>query len=129
MRLKLTSKLTIGLTISSITLTGCMVALEQIAHAQFAQNSLPRYSSAYCENFARDYANRKVSGQPLSKAGEGAALGALIGGIASGWSGARTGAAVGAGVGAVGGGVRQSSERDRLYKSAYEDCLRGYLQR
>jgi hypothetical protein len=129
MQIKLTSKLTIGLTISSITLSGCMVALEQIAQAQHPPSSLPRYSKTYCENFARDYADRKVNGQPLNKAGEGAALGALIGGIASGWRGARTGAAVGAGVGAVGGGIRQSSERDRLYKSAYEDCLRGYLQR
>ncbi len=82
---------------------------------------------AYCDSYARDYANRYSGGgrDVLGGAVGGAAGGALLGGIIDGGSGAGKGAAIGAGVGAVGGGIHASKAWNNNYRRAYDSCMRG----
>ncbi len=55
----------------------------------------------------------------------GAAGGAAIGGVAGGsWSGAGTGAALGAVAGALAGGVSRSSQAEKQFRQAFQNCLR-----
>lgn len=82
---------------------------------------------AYCDSYARDYANRYSSGGRDVAGGAlaGAAGGALLGGIIDGGRGAGKGAAIGAGVGAVGGGVHASQAWNDNYSRAYNSCMGG----
>lgn len=89
-------------------------------HLSFAQ------SSAYCDGYARDFANRNSyygsGGGALGGAARGAAGGALFGAIAGN---AGTGAAIGAGVGAIAGGARRANNWSYYYDRAYSDCMRS----
>jgi len=81
--------------------------------------------AAYCDGYARDYANRNA--HPVATTGVGAAFGAglgcIIGAAVSGRCG--TGAAIGAGGGAVAGAANASGKWQRFYDSAYYKCMNG----
>ena len=81
--------------------------------------------AAYCDGYARDYANRNA--HPVATTGVGAAFGAgvgcLIGAAVAGRCG--TGAAIGAGGGAVAGAANASGKWQRFYNSAYYKCMNG----
>jgi hypothetical protein len=79
-------------------------------------------SRSYCEEYARDYAKRNTRSQTLRGTARGAASGALIGTI---FGDAGKGAGIGAIAGTIGGGSRESSDYQRLYNLAYDDCIRG----
>ena len=82
---------------------------------------------AYCDSYARDYADRYNTGgrDVVGGAVGGAAAGALLGGIVGGGRGAGQGAAIGAGVGAAGGGVNAAQSWNDNYRRAYDACMRG----
>lgn len=76
----------------------------------------------YCQQVARDYANRKAGGkQILTGAAVGAGLGALTGAIVPGLK-TGTGALIGAGVGTVGGGINANKKWRKYYNRAYAEC-------
>lgn len=82
---------------------------------------------AYCDSYARDYANRCTSGgrDIVGGAIGGAAGGALLGGIIGGGKGAGKGAAIGAGAGALSGGIHATRSWNRHYRRAYDSCMDG----
>lgn len=88
-------------------------------------------SSASCDRYARNVANSNsnAAGNVLGGAAVGAVGGAIIGGIVGGGRGVGRGAAIGGGVGAVGGAAQHSAEWNQIYRSAYDDCMRGQVQR
>ena len=79
-------------------------------------------SRSECEEYARDYAKRNSRNHTLRGAAGGAAGGALIGGI---FGDAGKGAGIGAIVGGLGGSSKKSSDYQRLYNLAYDDCITG----
>jgi hypothetical protein len=83
--------------------------------------------NAYCDGYARDYADRNThaGGRVVGGAVTGAVGGAIIGGIIGGGRGAGTGAAIGAGVGAVGGAASSGPDWRANYNYAYNNCIRG----
>lgn len=84
-------------------------------------------STAYCSDYARRQAEYAApTGSGLIRGGaRGAAGGALFGAIAGN---AGKGAAIGAIVGGVAGGARQSTNRDMVYRDAYDACMNGYVR-
>ncbi len=101
------------LTISAISLVKFIFLSSETVLAQ---------SRSYCEQYARNYAERNSRDETLRGAAGGAARGALFGAILGD---AGAGAAVGAGVGAIRGSSRQSSDYNYLFNIAYDDCMRG----
>jgi hypothetical protein len=99
-----------------LLLTGAALALAP--ELSLAQNA------AYCDGYARDFAQRNSRGHVARGATRGAIGGALIGGIVRGGKGAGRGALIGGGVGAVAGGGRKSNDYNALYQRAYSDCMR-----
>lgn len=98
----------------------CVAGLAATTVGASAQNP-------YCDQYARDYANRNApSGNAVvGGAVTGAIGGAIIGGIVGGNRGVGTGAAVGAGVGALGGAASNSQAWNNAYNTAYNQCIRG----
>lgn len=143
MKKKLGSILTIGTAITALSLVNFFVFY---SHATLAQDSKqesgtsllsqsnsrsgttsrPQPSATYCHTFASDFAQNRASGGVIGGALGGAAGGALIGSIFGG-RGAGQGAAAGAVFGGMRGGSSQSSERDRIYRLAFDDCMNGNL--
>ena len=82
----------------------------------------------YCHRQAKRKSHRaQRPGEAALGAGVGsAAVGAIIGGLVGGGKGAGRGAIIGGSVGAVGGAVASASERDRIYREIYDDCMAGY---
>ena len=81
-------------------------------------------SRSQCEEYARDYAKRnsESQGTTLRGAARGAAGGALIGGI---FGDAGKGAGIGALTGTLRGSSQKSSDYQRLYNIALDDCMSG----
>ncbi|ACK70482.1 hypothetical protein PCC7424_2054 [Gloeothece citriformis PCC 7424] len=132
MKKPLSSILSIGTAITAITLTDFWLFSTGVVLAQGSREENRRPPSAtYCDTFARNYANRSAQGGVIGGALTGAASGALLGNAFGGRRGAgrrsAQGASTGAVAGGIAGGVRQSSERDRLYRLAFEDCMNGNL--
>ena len=82
-------------------------------------------SRSQCEQYARDYAKRNSRSHTLRGAAGGAAGGAIIGAI---FGKPGRGAGIGAIVGVLEGGSRESSDYQRLYYIAYDDCIRGRVR-
>jgi hypothetical protein len=80
-------------------------------------------SPAYCDAYARDYANHHTrAGQSIvGSAVAGAIGGALLGGIISDKPG--KGAAIGAGVGTAAGALNSSARWQDNYAYAYRRCM------
>lgn len=108
-----------GLIVSLVT-SGLLLGAVSTSSARRA-----RPDPAYCDAYARDYADRYSSGgrDVVGGAIGGAAAGALLGGIVGGGRGAGKGAAIGAGVGAVGGGVHAARSWNDNYRWAYDSCM------
>ena len=87
-----------------------------------SNNTVLAQSRSYCEQYARDYARRNSRSHTLRGAAGGAATGALFGAI---FGDAGKGAGIGAIVGTLEGSSRESSDYQRLYYLAYDDCMRG----
>lgn len=101
-----------------------------VAHAQgttppqthtYAPKQSQTQTLAYCEDYARDYADSKT-GDPGRSTVRGAGRGALIGGILDGDDGAGRGAAIGAVRGLL--GSREGGRKwDRYYNQASDRCV------
>ena len=79
--------------------------------------------SAYCDGYARDYAQRNSRGHVADGALTGAIGGALIGGLIGGGRGAGAGALIGLGTGAIVGSDDKSRHYNSLYHSGYRNCM------
>ncbi|PTW58736.1 outer membrane protein with glycine zipper [Breoghania corrubedonensis] len=77
-----------------------------------------------CDAYARDYANRatRTGNNVVGGAVGGAVVGGVIGSVTGSWG---KGAAIGSGVGAIAGAGKSSSDWNRNYRYAYDDCMRG----
>jgi hypothetical protein len=84
-----------------------------------------RYSASYCDSYARDRSWSISRGGGLSGAAKGATTGLVVGQIVGGKQKSRK---KGAAVGAVVGGTAGAVNRNQLYQSIYEECMRGYLR-
>ncbi len=104
----------------SLILTVGVIILVNIV--DFSRNTVLAQSRSECEEYARNYAKRNKRDHTLRGAAGGAATGALFGAI---FDDAGTGAGVGAIVGGLEGSSRESSDYQRLYNLAYDDCIRG----
>lgn len=83
-------------------------------------------SAKVCDAYASDYAhNASRQGQVLGGGAVGSLLGAGIGAIAGA---AGVGAAIGAGIGMIGGGAKRSSDAQRLYTTAFNNCMAGRVR-
>ncbi len=85
------------------------------------------HASRYCDNYARDVADRRAGnagGEAVRGGVTGAIGGAIIGGIIDGGRGAGRGALIGGGVGVLGGAAHGSSKWRRVYDRAYRRCER-----
>lgn len=106
--------------IGASLLIGSLATGSQLANAQ---------SANYCDDYARQKANRRVAGSGvLGGAVGGAVTGAIIGGIVGGGKGAGKGAAIGGGVGAVGGAMHESAAWQDAYNSYYHRCMANARQ-
>ena len=96
-------------------------ALIVLLAAGCAEAQTTTRAADYCTTVARDYAYKASrQGQVL----RGGALGSLVGlGIGSIGGAAGTGAAIGAGIGLIGGGIKRSSDADRIFVEAYDECI------
>jgi len=83
---------------------------------------------AYCDNYARDYANRTthVGGDVAAGALFGAGAGALIGSATGGGGGKR--AATGALIGALAGGTLAAASNSPQWNAAYRDAFDGCMR-
>ncbi|ACK64913.1 conserved hypothetical protein [Rippkaea orientalis PCC 8801] len=108
------------LAISLIVAADIMLLFPSVTVAQ------SRYRSrSYCEDYAREFADRRARGGFLQGGARGAASGAAIGAIVDGGRGAGTGAAIGSVVGILGGSIKRGTDYDRLFNQAFDDCMRG----
>lgn len=88
------------------------------------QTSNAQNSAAYCDEYARNYAQQYgANGQVVRGAGRGALLGLGIGSFSGN---AGRGAAIGAGAGAVIGVARRARSTSHIYNRVYQDCRAGY---
>ncbi len=85
---------------------------------------------AYCDAYARDVANSRVSGgEVLAGTVGGAAGGAFLGAIIDGDEGAGKGAIIGGVGGTVLGAAAADSKWHRVYRKALADCVEMYEPR
>jgi hypothetical protein len=85
---------------------------------------------AYCDAYARDVANARVSGGDVLAGTIGGAVGgAFLGAIIDGKEGAGRGAIIGAAGGTVLGAAGADGKWHRVYRMAYADCLDMYEPR
>jgi outer membrane lipoprotein SlyB len=77
-----------------------------------------------CENYAHSVADRNAHTDVIGSTIMGAGLGAIVGGISRGNSrGVGRGAAIGGGVGLVAGAAGRSSNYQRVFNRAFQDCM------
>ena len=80
-------------------------------------------SKAYCQEWARDVADRHANaGDVVAGAVIGAVGGALLGGVIDGREGAGRGAIIGGAGGAVLTGVTAKERWQSIYRRAYAEC-------
>jgi len=85
---------------------------------------------AYCDAYARDVANSRVSGGDILAGTIGGAIGgALLGAAIDGKEGARKGALIGGIGGTVVGAAGADNKWHRVYRKAYADCMDMYEPR
>lgn len=85
---------------------------------------------AYCDAYARDVANSRVSGGDVLAGTIGGAVGgAFLGAIIDGKEGAGKGAIIGAAGGTVVGAAGADSKWHRVYRKALADCMDMYEPR
>ena len=79
-------------------------------------------SADYCNRVARNYADNSVGGGAL----DGAATGIVAGGIFSLLTGGYgEEALIGGAMGAIAGGATEAEDRNRAYRRAFNECMRG----
>lgn len=85
---------------------------------------------AYCDAYARDVANSRVSGGDVLAGTIGGALGgAFVGAVIDGGEGAGRGAIIGGVGGTVLGAAGADSKWHRVYRKALADCMDMYEPR
>lgn len=85
---------------------------------------------AYCDAYARDVANSRVSGGDILAGTIGGAIGgAFLGAAIDGKEGARKGALIGGIGGTVVGAAGADNKWHRVYRKAYADCMDMYEPR
>ena len=85
---------------------------------------------AYCDAYARDVANSRVSGGDVLAGTVGGALGgAFLGAVIDGKEGAGKGAIIGGIGGTVVAAAGADSKWSRVYRKAYADCMDMYEPR
>lgn len=85
---------------------------------------------AYCDAYARDVADSRVSGGDILAGTIGGAIGgALLGAAIDGNEGARKGAVIGGIGGTVLGAAGADNRWHRVYRKAYADCMDMYEPR
>jgi hypothetical protein len=85
---------------------------------------------SYCDAYARDVANARVSGgEILAGTIGGAVTGAFLGAVIDGKEGAGKGAIIGGAGGTVIGAVSADGKWHRVYRLAYADCIDLYEPR
>ena len=85
---------------------------------------------AYCDAYARDVADSRVSGGDVLAGTVGGAIGgAFLGAIIDGKEGAGKGAIIGAAGGTVLGAAGADGKWHRVYRKAYADCMDMYEPR
>jgi uncharacterized protein YcfJ len=85
---------------------------------------------SYCDAYARDVANSRVSGGDVLAGTIGGALGgAFVGAIIDGKEGAGKGAIIGGVGGTVMGAAGADSKWHRVYRKAFADCMDMYEPR
>lgn len=112
----------------SLGLATAMLAVT--ADESFARR---RHHRVYSRDMqCRDYAAQQVQDHMDNGVGNGALLGAGAGGLYGGITGNGAGSNIATGLigGAIGGallgGITHSSNRDRVYRIAYDNCMNNY---
>lgn len=104
-----------------------VIAAAALSAAAIVPQQAAAQSRAYCDQYARDYANRntRTGNNVVGGAVGGAIVGGVIGSVTGSWG---RGAAIGSGVGAATGLGKSSVDWDRNYRYAYNECIRGRVR-
>ena len=120
-------RLSISLALGAIIIPTIALFAANPATAQSRDVYNDRDPHYYCDGLARDRASRSANdnaaGNIVGGAAKGAAGGAIIGAITGG---AGKGAGIGAVVGGLLGGGRTASNKDQIYRSEYDACMRRH---
>lgn len=98
---------------SGLALLACILAVAW-STASFASEPTPADCAAEADRASRD------AGSGIGGIAGGATRGAIFGAIVGDGKSARRGAALGG----IVGGVRRSAEKNRIYESVYDACMR-----
>ena len=103
------------------SLFAATIAIAGLAATTFEASA---QSHGRCDAYARDYAQRatRTGNNVVGGAVGGAVVGGVIGSVTGSWG---KGAAIGSGVGAIAGAGKSSSDWNRNYRHAYDDCMAG----